>query len=218
MALSDRLRREADTVWKALVNHPFVVELYKGTLPREKFVFYVLQDYNYLIGMMRALSIAAARSRYEVARELLELAYLEATTEMKNYEKLLRKLGLSISDAIRTEPSPTNVAYVNFLLVTALMGSPCESLASFLPCFWSYEEIAEHHREELEKNPSEIYRSWGSVYLSDEYREIVRRLRRLVDEECSSEDFDRLRRVFIMGSRYEYMFWDMAYRRETWPV
>ncbi|RLG84620.1 MAG: thiaminase II, partial [Thermoprotei archaeon] len=68
MALSDRLRREADTVWKALVNHPFVVELYRGTLPREKFVFYVLQDYNYLIGMMRALSIAAARSRYEVAR------------------------------------------------------------------------------------------------------------------------------------------------------
>ena len=46
--ISARLRRDADAIWKGIIKHPFVVELYEGVLPIEKFRFYVLQDYNYL--------------------------------------------------------------------------------------------------------------------------------------------------------------------------
>ena len=29
---------------------------------------------------------------------------------------------------------------------------------------------------------------------------------------------ERLREAFLTSSRYEYAFWEMAYRMETWPV
>ena len=34
----------------------------------------------------------------------------------------------------------------------------------------------------------------------------------------SLEEFARMREHFTTTSRYEWMFWDGAYRRETWPV
>ncbi|RLG76948.1 MAG: thiaminase II [Thermoprotei archaeon] len=216
--LSSVLRREADGVWKAIFNHPFVVELFEGTLPMDKFKFYVLQDYNYLLGLMKALAIAAAKSSYEISRELLELAYMEASTEMKSYEELLKRLGLSLDDAMRASPTPTNVAYVNFLLAISYSGTPCQAIASFLPCFWSYADIAEVHRDKLGKNPVKVYVDWASVYLSPEYRGIVSRMRRLLDSKCTSDDAEKLKDIFVLGSKYEYMFWDAAYRMERWPI
>ena len=31
-------------------------------------------------------------------------------------------------------------------------------------------------------------------------------------------DLERVRDIFVQASRYEWMFWDMGYRKETWPV
>ncbi len=55
--LSRRLREDGDYIWRRIFGHPFVIELYSGKLPVEKFVYYVKQDYSYLIGVMRAYSI-----------------------------------------------------------------------------------------------------------------------------------------------------------------
>lgn len=49
--LSRRLREDADYIWRQVFEHPFVIELYSGELPVERFVYYVKQDYNYLIGV-----------------------------------------------------------------------------------------------------------------------------------------------------------------------
>jgi thiaminase/transcriptional activator TenA len=49
MKVVDRLRKDANAIWKKIIEHPFVVELYKGDLPLNKFKFYILQDYQYLI-------------------------------------------------------------------------------------------------------------------------------------------------------------------------
>ncbi|HID73249.1 TPA: thiaminase II, partial [Candidatus Micrarchaeota archaeon] len=43
MKLSESLRREADFIWRKILEHPFVVELYSGRLDVERFKFYILQ-------------------------------------------------------------------------------------------------------------------------------------------------------------------------------
>ncbi|MBS7637933.1 thiaminase II [Candidatus Bathyarchaeota archaeon] len=216
--LSERLRREADNIWRRIIEHPFVLELYRGSLPLEKFRYYVIQDYNYLIGMMRAYSILASKADYELARVALEIAYLDATTEMENYRRLLERLGLRLGEVMRVEPSPTNMAYMNYLLATALFGEPMECLVATLPCFWSYLEIGERHRDLLRGNPNELYRSWAEVYITEEYKGLVRRLREIIDGLWEGEDYDRYRRIFNISSRYEWMFWEMAYKLESWPI
>ncbi len=116
-SITELLRNQSDDVWRKIINHPFVTELFSGSLPLEKFRFYITQDYNYLITLTRCQALIA--SKFEnptVMRRVLELALADVTTELENYNKLLNALGLSISDVIKVRPSPTNTAYMNFLL------------------------------------------------------------------------------------------------------
>lgn len=218
MKLTSILRSDAERIWRRIFEHPFVLELYRGVLPLEKFRFYVVQDYNYLLGVLRAFSLVAAKADYETARLAVEIAYLDATIEMENYVKLLNRLGLRLEEVVDTEPAPTTLAYLNFLISVSALGTPLDFLVSVLPCFWTYMEIADRHRELLEENENELYRSWIEVYLSEEYRDIVDRLKRTVDRLWSGDSYEKLKWFFITGSKYEWMFWEMAYRMEKWPI
>lgn len=214
--LTATLRERVAPVWHALLTHPFVGELYAGSLPLEKFRFYLLQDYNFLVGLTRTLAIVAAKSEFALLREVLGLAHALAEGEFKNYERLLQSLGVSIADAVRTEPAAVNQGYVDFLTSTAFLGSPQEGLVAVLPCFWSYQEIAEAHKDKLRENKSKLYVQWAECYLTEDYRRVVQRLRELVD--AAAVDFSRALRIFTKACQYERMFWDMAYRLETGPM
>ncbi|MCE4625038.1 MAG: thiaminase II [Desulfurococcales archaeon] len=218
--LTETLYRSAEHIWEKIVSHPFVLELYSGKLPVEKFKFYVVQDYNYLIGMMRTFSLIAAKADPETAALALEIAHADATVEMENYKRLLPRLGLTLEQVIATEPAPTNVAYMNYLITTAALGTPLEGLVAVLPCFWSYQYIAERLKDALKDNPNPLYREWAQVYLSREYKDLVDRLKEAADKLFEEEGgrLSILKKIFVTGSRYEYMFWDMAYRIERWPI
>ena len=216
--LSEELRREAEGVWRRIINHPFVVELYEGRLPLEKFKYYVVQDYNYLVTMMRVFSIIASKADPDVAARALEIAWADATVEMENYKQLLARLGLRLEDVLRAEPAPTNVGYMSYMVATASLGAPLEGLVVTLPCFWTYQVIAEAHAGKLEGNPVDLYVDWARVYLSDEYAKVVETLRETVDSLYDGRGYEALKRIFLTASRYEWMFWDMAYRMEGWPV
>ena len=49
-------------IYGAILRHPFLAGLTDGSLPRERFRFYVVQDALYLREFARALSLAAARA------------------------------------------------------------------------------------------------------------------------------------------------------------
>jgi len=217
MSKSSILREKASDIWEKILNHPFVVELYTGELPFSKFKYYILQDYNYLVTMTKVLSIASAKApNIMQTKKALHLAYMTVTGEMENYEKLLSDMNLSIKDAVSTTPNPSNVAYMNFLLSTSYMMDYWTTMAALLPCFWTYLEIAEKHKDKLESNPSTIYRRWASTYLSREYKEIVDIFRNEVDS--SSLTVDEMRPYFELALKYEYMFWSAAYSEEKWPI
>jgi thiaminase/transcriptional activator TenA len=215
--ISDRLRSDADRIWKEIFNHPFVVELYEGTLPLEKFKFYVLQDYNYLAADMKNLSVLSSKApSVEAMREMLEVAHLEATTEFKGYEEFLKRLGYSIQDAMGIEPTPTSLSYASFLLATSSLRTFWEGLAATLPCFWIYAEIADFHRDKLKVNKNDLYAEWASVYLTEPYRHLIDRMKGLLDN--ANVEYEKLKETFIIASKYEYLYWSMAYNMEKWPA
>jgi thiaminase/transcriptional activator TenA len=219
MNVSDRLHQDAGDIWKKIVGHPFVVELYQGTLPMDKFKTYILHDYSYLVDTIKNFSIIASRARsVDVVREAVEIAHLEATGEFRGYEDFLHTLGYTLDDAMRVEPFPTSLSYRGFLMGTSSLSTSQEALASVLPCFWSYREIALYHQDELSANPQKNYVDWASVYLSEDYAQLVEKLRRLVDRTCDDFPYERLKPLFLTASRYEYMYWNAAYNLESWPV
>ena len=69
-SMSDSLRADSSGIWNALHAHPFLRELADGTLPLERFRFFIEQDDFYLEEYARCLAMGVARSRNDV-----ELAY-----------------------------------------------------------------------------------------------------------------------------------------------
>lgn len=215
--ITRELKNRFIDLWNKTLDHSFVVELYEGTLPIDKFIYYIKQDYNYLRALVKTFSIIAGKAPdLEKARVALELAYGTATGEMENYKRILSSLGISLDEVIKTEPNPVNIAYMNHMIATAYEYDYYTGLTATLPCMWTYLDIAERHRERLARNRVEIYRKWASAYYSDVYKNLLDTMFRVIDS--SNKDIRDLEEPFHRSLRYEYLFWDAAYRLEKWLI
>jgi len=219
---SERLREEADYVWERILSHPYLVEMGEGRLPLDKFRYYVRQDYAYLIDFARCLGLAVAKANdKETMSTLASFVNSSLTIEVMMLERLAERLGIPLDQLRGTEQAPTTKAYTRHLLYVAHSGTIGEVMAAMLPCMWTYQEIGERigGNPGIEKTP--VYREWSDTYRSQSYIDLVDWYKSLTDRsaaEAGTSERERMRSHFDLSSRYEYMFWDMAYRRETWPI
>ena len=215
-SFSDQLRVEAEPIWREISAHPFLRQIKEGTLPLETFQYYLGQDYIYLEGFARCVAIALAKS--PTAEVLEEMAKRVMTPiERPLHHKLLAAAGLTLDDAKAAVPSPTNTGYVNHMLSVANREGLGPTAAALLPCPWTYHLL----REELGQSEHPLYGQWTSFYVSGLLEDSVNAWRAFVDrqaEHASPEELEAMRQAFLTSSRYEYMFWDAALRREQWPV
>ena len=63
MLFTDYLYESSKEIWDKYLEHPFLVELGEGTLDKEKFRKYLIQDYLYLIEYAKVYSMACVKSR-----------------------------------------------------------------------------------------------------------------------------------------------------------
>jgi len=222
MGYSNLLRKEADQIWAKILEHPFLVELSKGTLPIEKFKFFTIQDYLFLIDFSKALAIATSKTNtVEDLKGFTEFLHSTMTVEMDSLKALANKLGISNEELTQATPSPTNYAYTRHILLTAYMGSFGEFVSAILPCMWSYQEIGEKIAKMKDAEQHPIYSNWVATYSSKEYGNLVKWLRLLLNklaENSGKTELAIMEERFIISSKYEYMFWDMAYELQEWGI
>ena len=60
---AQRLRQASDLVWEEGYRQPFLRELGHGTLSRERFAFYLLQDYRYLNDYAKVHALALTKTQ-----------------------------------------------------------------------------------------------------------------------------------------------------------
>jgi thiaminase/transcriptional activator TenA len=220
MAFSAELWKSIEPIYDAILRHPFIRGLGDGSLDPESFKFYVVQDSLYLREFGRALSIAAARAPQDDWIVMFaEHAANAVKVERALHEGFFRHWGLAAGEVAATPPAPSNLAYTSFLLAVAYGGKFHEALAALLPCYWIYWEVG----KVLERmgSPETLFQRWIRTYASEEFAGVVRGVIDATDAtaaELSGAEREAMRRCFVTTSRYEWMFWDMAYRREAWPV
>jgi thiaminase (transcriptional activator TenA) len=207
-------------IYTAILAHPFIKGLTDGTLPAESFAFFVVQDGLYLKQYASALAAVASRAPQAPAMRMFARHAADAVAvEQELHSQLLPALGISAAEAAAAEPAPTNLAYTSYLLATIRGGTYAEGVGAVLPCYWIYWEVG---RELLRLgSPDPRYQRWIDTYGGDEFGEVVRDViaeADVVGSLLSPYERALVRRHFRTTSRYEWMFWDMAYRRETWPV
>ena len=62
MVFCKKVQKEMDFYMEASLHHPFVQGIANGTLPVEKFKFYMLQDAYYLKHYTKVLALAATKA------------------------------------------------------------------------------------------------------------------------------------------------------------
>lgn len=214
------LWRSIEDIYARILDHPFLAGLTDGTLPEEKFKHYVLQDTLYLRDYARALSLAAVRAPGADALVMFnEHAAGAITVERSLHDGFLKEFGLPEDIVDRTPLAPTTLAYTSYTIRTATLGDYPEVLAAVLPCYWIYERVGKTLLEH--GSPKPIYQKWIDTYAGDEFGALVEAVLDLTDQ--SSEGLSPLAKArsteaFVTSSRYEWMFWDAAWRLEGWPV
>ena len=215
-SFSEQLRADADPIWRQIFAHPFLREIKDGTLPVEKFRYYLIQDYLYLEGFARTVALALAKA--PDSQTLERLAHRVLTpVERPLHHRIMAAANVSLADAQRIGRSPTNTAYVNHMLKTASLFGLGPTAAGLLPCPWSYHEL----KDRIGQSEHPLYGQWTAFYVAGFLQESMEAWRGFVDAaalEAGAVEREAMREAFLTSSRYEYLFWEMAYRQEQWAV
>ena len=221
MQFTDELRQFAAPIWEADLRHPFVRGIADGTLPPDKFKFYLIQDYLFLLDYSRVFAYGVIKAPDEATMALFSQLLNETlNTEMDLHRGYCEKFGISAAEMEQAPVAPTTHAYTRHVLNVAQSGTLAELIAGVLPCQWGYAEIGTTLAEQG-GSPEPLYQEWIEMYASEPFLALGKWLRSLLNEltaESSSAEKERLKRHFLFSSRYEYLFWEMAWTQEAWQI
>lgn len=220
MSFCDAIWEELLPLRRAILDQPFLAELADGTLPAESFRHYMVQDSLYLAEYGRVLAIAAARAPSAAGRlEFSDGAKVAVQVEQALHQAFFVQFGVTPEMAHEAEASPACLGYTSYLASLAATRTYEELIAGILPCFWVYWEVGCVIKPRaVSPNP---YAAWIDTYAAPSFGEATDRVRALVDEAAANAGpatRKAMARAFRYAARYEWMFWDSAYRTEGWPI
>jgi thiaminase/transcriptional activator TenA len=117
-------------------------------------------------------------------------------------------------------PSRITIEYITYLKDVSSNGSIGEIVSAMTPCPWTYLEIAEKLAKSHHVQNNKIYKKWVQFYSSDESRRQINYLKNILctltdDKARSDKDRLAMKKHFANACKYEFLFWDMAYRHHV---
>jgi thiaminase (transcriptional activator TenA) len=199
---------------------PFNVELANGTLSEPRFKHYITQDAHYLIGFGRALTLAAAKAPDpDRIVQFAKSAEGAIVVERALHGSFFEQYAITAGMFAQTPLSPACHHYVSYLIATAYAEPYEVLLGALLPCFWIYAEVGRDIH--VRASPGNPYQAWIDTYAGEEFHAAVGRVIAATDEAAAGASpalRARMHAAFARATQLEWMFWDSAYRLESWPI
>jgi thiaminase/transcriptional activator TenA len=219
MSFSRGLREKAKTVWEDGYRHPFVQELGKGVLDREKFKFYLLQDYQYLLSYAKVFALGVLKADTEKLMSRFAASQDNVLNrEIKVHQEYMRSFGVSQEEMDTVKPSLFHRGFAADMLAVGHAGGAAEILAAVFPCAWTYFDYARRITEDYANElPGNYYRSWIESYASDDFYDSFVWFFDALDSACDNkprEELKRIEDIFVSSVEFEYLFWDMSYKMQ----
>jgi thiaminase/transcriptional activator TenA len=217
MNFSNRLYEKVKDIWGTYYEHPFIKGIGNGDLEIDKFKYYMIQDYLYLLDYAKiyALGVVKADSE-EVMKGFAKSVDAILNGEMSIHRSYMKRLNITQEEVAAAKVSLTNISYTHYMLAVSQMGSLADVAAALLACMWSYLEIGKYLNRIPGAAEHEFYGEWIKGYISKEYEESTKWIIDLVNnlaENMNESELVKLEKIFINTSKYEYMFWDMSYNK-----
>ena len=213
------IRQSMEPLWRSILDHPFVCGIGDGSLARDRFEFYLKQDYVYLIDFSRVFGLAAVKSSALSDMEFFAtLMNATLNSEMELHRRTCAAFGISREALEDTRKAMITSAYTDYLVRTCLEGDLADILAVLVPCACGYAEIGNVLK--AKGFPDNVfYKDWIETYSSAEFAGfadlLIERLN--AHAEGAPERLkERWRRLYEFSARYEYLFFDMSWKMEEW--
>jgi thiaminase len=102
-------RDDVQGPWRQYTEHEFVQRMADGTLPVEKFRYYMIQDYLFLVQFARATALSAYKSNSlkDIGRSVQQVVTLQE--EIKLHIDFCKEYGLEEADIIAQEEDQGSV-------------------------------------------------------------------------------------------------------------
>ncbi|KAI0261730.1 Phosphomethylpyrimidine kinase-domain-containing protein [Gloeopeniophorella convolvens] len=214
------IRSNAD-VWRQYVQHDFVQQLGRGTLARERFVHFIVQDYHYLKYYARANGLLAAKSPAYADFAAAAQTVLSIVRESATHVSFCARWGVDRVALESAPESPACTAYGAYILDIGLQGDAASLVMAVAACLLGYGEVGLWLKREaqlpqswvqIEGNP---YHEWIEDYSGAEYQAAVRagieRIEALaVADPPTPTTLARWQAIWGRCTQLEKQFWDMA--------
>ena len=226
-------RQDVKDVWQAYTQHPFVKQIGNGTLPRDVFKHYMVQDYLYLTHFARAHALAAYKSKSMDTILASAQIIVHIDHEMKMHLEYCKEFGLSKTEIEQQKESLACVAYSRWVLDIGHSEDYLALQISLASCLLGYgvaaQKLTSDSGSKREGNP---YWKWVENYVAEDYQEAVKMgsgealipkderkdvlltacppdlMEKLVQKQSPSRIED-LVQIFICATEMEIKFWEM---------
>lgn len=217
MSLTQELRSKHRDLWEKMVTHPFVRELGEGTLPVEKARYYFVQDYIFVRDLVSMTAMGIARAPDFGAGRRLE-QFLAGILDPENdlFMRAFRELGVSEEEYRSAGASPTTQAFGDFMVRTGLEGAFEDILTILYVTEGTYLDWGTRLLEAGKRPRNPVYRQWIEVHGPAVLGDLVAWIAGHLDRADLGQRRARIERLFLTALRYEYRFWEAAYRGESW--
>ena len=223
MTVTAQLKSKHSGLWSAAIDHRFITELGEGTLSRERFARYFVQDYIFINDLAKMAGLAVAKAPdSRAARPVEQFLNAMLGAEDALFIDAFKTLGVPEAGYSGAEALPTTLAFGNFLVRLAYEGTFREICAAMLVTEGVYLAWGDRLRAngaDPAASGSELgkfYQGWIDLHTDDALGPIVRHLESVVDQ-AETNEVPKLDAIFERALRYEVAFWDMAYEGENWP-
>ncbi|MCI5839592.1 MAG: thiaminase II [Peptoniphilaceae bacterium] len=212
----DYLLKSSEDIWQKYYYHPFVKGIEQGNLDKNKFRYYIIQDFLYLEEYLKVFSIGIAKSTsIDTIKLFSKSLFSIVENEMSIHSGYMGKFKISKDELRKTKRELDNISYTSYMLRIAYEESEVEIISAILSCALSYELIA---RKMIKDNPNcindDFFGKWIKGYSSDEYkndnRNLINALNTLT-ENYTDEKLFHLNEIFNNCSKYELLFWNFSW-------
>ncbi|MDO4594518.1 MAG: thiaminase II [Tissierellia bacterium] len=219
MSFSHNLKENCKDIWEKCYNHPFLRELGEGVLDKDKFKFYLIQDYHYLLEYAKVYALAVVKTDDNKLAELFtkNQEYL-LLGERKLHLEYMKKFNVTDEQLKNTPSSLLNKAYTANMFDVGIKGDLCQLLATVFPCAWTYGDFGKRLKQEFKGNlENNYFKSWIETYSSDEFNDGYEWFFDTMDNLVADKDDNYKKKIidiFRSSVEFEYLFWQMAYNME----
>jgi thiaminase/transcriptional activator TenA len=219
-SFSALMREETADLLERILALPFNRELAGGTLESRRFQHYVVQDAIYLLEYGRVLArIASVAPEPDTIALFAKSAEGAIHVERALHASYFQLFGITSEQVAKAEPSPACLAYTDFLQASIGRDGLAPGVAAILPCFRIYWDVGRRIAGiTVADNP---FSAWIETYADQSFGDAVLAVEAVADrlaEDASTGTRTLMRRAYHRSAQYEWMFWDSAYRMESWPV